>query len=206
MKKGTKIFVAALALVLVFGAVVGGTLAWLMDETAKLTNTFTIGSVDIDLTEEHSGNVVGQENTFKIVPGATYDKDPMVTVVADSETAFVFIKVEEENNDIGADGKIVKYAVDTNVWTPLVVDETPVANVYYKEVASSASDTPIYILTNNKVEINDELDMNDVAVTPTLSFTAYAVQKANLAKDGEGNSIDGTAAQAWALIEEEYLA
>ena len=47
-KKG---WLSVVALVLVLCCAVGGTLAWLTDTTDPVTNTFTVGDIDIDLTE-----------------------------------------------------------------------------------------------------------------------------------------------------------
>ena len=53
MKKRVVIF--ALALVLVFGCAVGGTLAWLTASTTPVVNTFTFGKITLTL-EENTGN------------------------------------------------------------------------------------------------------------------------------------------------------
>mgnify|MGYP002657696211 FL=1 len=49
MKKKTLALV--LALTLLVAGVVGGTLAWLTDRTAEVKHTFTVGDINIDLTE-----------------------------------------------------------------------------------------------------------------------------------------------------------
>ena len=46
----SKMFVMMLALVLVFGCAVGGTIAWLTAKTTPLVNTLTSGDIKIDLT------------------------------------------------------------------------------------------------------------------------------------------------------------
>ena len=50
MKKKSLALVLALAMIVV--CVVGGTLAWLTDKTAPVTNTFTYGDIGIELTED----------------------------------------------------------------------------------------------------------------------------------------------------------
>ena len=52
MKKKTLALV--LALTLLVAGVVGGTLAWLTDQTAEVKNTFTVGDINIG-NEEYSG-------------------------------------------------------------------------------------------------------------------------------------------------------
>lgn len=52
-KKGAnkKMVAVLLAVALLIGCGIGGTLAWLMDTTPAVTNTFTVGNVDITLVE-----------------------------------------------------------------------------------------------------------------------------------------------------------
>ena len=57
-KKGvsTKVFLSLLALVLVVGCAVGGTIAWLTAKTDPVVNTFTYGKINIALTETKPEN------------------------------------------------------------------------------------------------------------------------------------------------------
>lgn len=166
MKKKTIALV--LALVLIVGAAIGGTVAYLTDKTASVTNTFTIGKVDIDLTET--------QRTYKMIPGNTLDKDPKVTVTAGSEDSWVFVKIEESTNL----DTYISYTIATG-WNEL----TGVPGVYYCEY--TGSDAATYpVLKDSKVTVNSSVtsaQMNaltvDGAVQPTLTFTAYAIQKAN---------------------------
>ena len=87
----SKALALTLAVMLVIGCAVGGTLAWLTDKTDAVQNTFTTSDVDIKL-EETTGD------SYKMVPGNTITKDPKVTVVAGSEKAYVFVKLEKSNN------------------------------------------------------------------------------------------------------------
>lgn len=100
MKKKT--LALLLALVLVFGAAVGGTIAYLTDTTGPITNTFTVGKVDITLTETFNTdtNNDGTNDAWKaqLIPGTTYTKDPIVTVTDDSEDCWLFVKFEEKNS------------------------------------------------------------------------------------------------------------
>lgn len=86
MKK-RKIILTSLALALVL--VIGGIAAYLTDATQTETNTFTVGKVDITLTEPSWVAANGQE----IVPGQVIAKDPTITVAADSKDAFIFMEV-----------------------------------------------------------------------------------------------------------------
>ena len=77
-RKGSKAAALILALVLVVGCVVGGTLAWLTAESDAVTNTFTTSGITVTL-EETTGN------EYKMIPGYTIHKDPKATVVPGSE-------------------------------------------------------------------------------------------------------------------------
>ena len=181
-----KILIAILATVLACVCAVGTTLAYLMDKTAPVKNTFTFGDIKITLTETEGTEISGGKS-FKVIPGDTVAKDPVVTVEAGSEACYLFIKVEETNNQIGGE-KVVNYTVDTTKWTAL--NGNP--GVYYIEINSLiATDTTYQVLvgsTDNEkgeVLINSDLTKADLATlatnVPTLTFTAYAVQKANVA-------------------------
>ena len=184
-KKGvsTKVFLSLLALVLVVGCAVGGTIAWLTATTEPVVNTFTYGKIKIQLTE-----TTGTE--YKIIPGVNISKDPKVTVKADSEACWLFVKVAEEGTFVT---DRVTYSI-ANGWTAL--DATKHPGVYYREVDAVTADTDFYVLAgdetypNGVVTVSENLtkaEVNSVATQPKLIFTAYAVQKDGI----------NTAAEAW---------
>lgn len=175
----TKTLVALLSLVLLLGCSLGGTLAWLADSTGPVTNTFTVGDIDITLVET--------TEDYKIVPGVNIAKDPKVTVEGGSEACWLFVKVDEANwpefkEDDGTTRK-VKYAIATD-WTKLTGVEG-VDNVYYRKVdaetAKAGHEYPV--LEGNKVTVSNTLTKSEVQGigtgenAPTLTFTAYAVQQ-----------------------------
>ena len=173
-----RLFVLMLALVLVLGCAVGGTFAWLVAKTDPVVNTFTYGDINITLTETTGEN-------YKIIPGVDIGKDPKVTVKADSEACWLFAKVEEEGTFVA---NKVTYSVDDS-WTKGDGTKIP-ENVYYRAVDAVTANTDFYVLKDNKVTVSNSLTKEDIAniTQPTLTFTAYAVQK-----DGMD-----TAAAAWA--------
>lgn len=190
----TRAFVALLALVLVIGCVAGGTVAWLVAKTDPVVNTFTYGDIKIELAETTGPN-------YKIVPGVDISKDPKVTVKANSEACWLFVKVEEANWPmfLETDGttRKVSYSIDTG-WTK--GDDTNIpTNVYYRAVDAVTDNTSFCVLkgnnqyTNGVVTVSENLTKNEIrtiATQPTLTFTAYAVQKAGF----------DTAAAAWAEV------
>ncbi len=202
-----------LALALCIGCVVGGTLAWLTDQTVDVTNTFTASDIEIDLKETTAD--------FKMVPGCDIEKDPVVTVKAGSEDCWVFIKVEETGVTFTPEGDtmpkvysfddFISYEIDPNNWEQLK-DEAgnPVAGVYVTKapVKDVTADRSIKVLgyydengtfVNNKVLVKDTvtkemMNLLNEDTYPTLTFTAYAVQLM------QNNTEEFTAAEAWKEI------
>lgn len=196
MKKKT--FALLLSLVLIFGVVAGGTFAWLVDKSAEVKNTFTYGDINIDLTE-----TLPENRQAKIIPGVDIAKDPKVTVKANSEACWLFVKVEETGDFVT--GKVT-YSVRTGDgnWTRGDGTKIP-SNVYYREVNASTDAQDFYILTgkgnvsddtyNGVINVSGELtkaEVNGIKTNPTLSFLAAAVQKDNRTLD-----------QAWTLAKGE---
>lgn len=189
-----KLVVAMLAVTLLIGCAIGGTVAWLTDKTTAVTNTFTYGDINITLTETKPAN-----QQAKIIPGVDIEKDPKVTVEADSEACYLFVKIKEENwpTFTEADGiKKVSYDIATG-WEPLTGEE----GVYYREVDAATANAGVsyYILKGDEtyphgvVTVSENLtktEVNSITTQPTLTFTAYAVQKDGIAD----------AATAWAKV------
>lgn len=180
----TKTMFMILAVVLIVGISVGGTLAWLTDTTESVTNTFTVGDINITLDET--------KTDFKMVPGNTIEKDPKVTVEGGSEDCWLFVKVEKSNNL----DTYITYTVDSD-WTRLTTDKdgNSISDlIYYRSVTASDGDQVFSVLTGDQVTVKDSVtkDLMEQAKdsAPTLTFTAYAVQKDNI----------DTAAAAWAEV------
>ena len=166
---GMKTFVAMLALVLVIGCAVGGTVAWLTAQTDPVVNTFTYGDINIELTETKPDN-----RQAKIIPGVDIEKDPKVIVKANSEACWLFVKVKKEGTFVT--NKVTYFIADD--WKKLNGTE----NVYYREVDAATTDLEFNVLKNNKVTVSEKLTKAEVKnITaenqPKLTFTAYAVQK-----------------------------
>ena len=94
MKTRSKALLLSLCAVLLVAATIFGTMAYLTSSD-KVENTFTVGNVKIKL-DEAKVNTDGtpvegadrvHENSYKLLPGHTYTKDPTVTVEKGSESA-----------------------------------------------------------------------------------------------------------------------
>ena len=104
MKTKSKALLLTLCAVLLIAASVLGTMAYLTS-SAEVKNTFTVGKVEIKLDEAKvtadgipvEGAARVTENSYKLMPGTTYTKDPTVTVKAGSEESYVRMKVTFNN-------------------------------------------------------------------------------------------------------------
>lgn len=175
-----------MAVVMLFGMTVAGTLAWLQAKSNPVVNTFTVGKIEIDLNETDVDNDSSTKaNTYKVVPGNKYVKDPVVTVKAGSEPCYVFVEIVEEGNTFDTDDKYIQFEINTDDWT-LVTGETNV--YYYKNVvdASTANvvmtSTVLKTVNGNNITINPAITESDMtaATAAKITFNAYAVQSANL--------------------------
>lgn len=187
MKTKSKALLLALCAVLLVTASVLGTMAYLTSTTEVVKNTFSVGNVKITLDEakvdEYGAAVEGAArvtaNTYKLIPGHEYTKDPTVKVDANSEDCWVFVKVENGIAAIEA-GTTIAEQMGVNDWT-LVEGET---NVYaYKEAVSANANIPVF----GTFTLADDANVSAYE-DATINITAYAVQK-----DGFD-----TAAEAWA--------
>ncbi len=183
-----KVLAISLSCVLTLSLFAVGTNAWLHDHTEATLNTFTFGNIDIDLTE--TGAVEGKQ-TIKLNPGQKVVKDPKITVIPKSEDSYIYVRVEE-NLVTNASGDTLKFS--DYIQYNIADDWTEIGNtgIYYLEHDKTDDATEYYIikgegngeLKNGFVKCNPDVDCDDVkavsedgAQLPTLSFTAYAVQK-----------------------------
>ena len=189
MKK--KVIALVLVCVLVFGVAVGGTLAYLMQKTETVTNTFTTSDVSIKLTENGEEITSSVSKSFKMVPGVPIDKNVDVTALKNSEACYLFVKIEESAN---FSAYFDTYTVNS-AWTKVEGTE----NVYYCKVdANGADGTLTEDVKKDVIEsvtVKTTVKKADMTTAknnvPTLSFTAYGIQQAGFAD----------AAAAWAEAE-----
>lgn len=188
MKKRTVALL--LALVLVFGAAVGGTLAWLTSFTETVTNTFTVGNVAITLDEDDYDNSTSSEdgardiaNTYKLMPGSEYAKDPTVHVANTSEAAYIYVAVDNGIAGIEVapgEDKTIAEQMEDNGWVKLMDGENQVtistgAVWYYNAVVEAGDDVVVF----ETITIAGDADLE--GFNDTVEITAYAIQSENMA-------------------------
>lgn len=192
MQKRTMIFITAM--VLLFAIVTGSTIAYMTSKSDPVINTFSYGNITITLDEAKVDPATGkaltggsakrvQANNYKVVPGATYDKDPTVHVTAGSEKCYLFVNVENgfaSYEEQGVDSKkTIADQMAANRW--INVSGT---NVWYYEDIVDASTTNIDKVLFNKVYVDSDLKGNSTNATGIeIKIEAYAVQA-----DGMGDA------------------
>lgn len=191
--KDAKVFLMFMATALILCSIIGATVAWLITDTDPVVNTFTYGDINITL-EETNTNMDDDDNVntneYLMVPGNRITKDPEVTFKANSENAWLFVKLEKSANF----DDFMTYEIAEG-WIPL----DGVAGVYYREVSKAETDAVYEVIKDNAVNVKGEvtkemlnaLDAGEAKNYPTLTVTAYAVQR---------DSNITTAADAWAQI------
>ncbi len=126
MKPSKKFLAVALSAAAVTSITAAGTLAYLTSQDTSV-NTFTVGKVAITLDEAKVGPdgkaLTGadaervKENEYQnIIPGAILDKDPTVTVKADSADCYVFVAVRNYLTDPLAKKEYAYYLYDEDDW------------------------------------------------------------------------------------------
>ena len=188
-KKGLLLTVCALALVI---ASVFGTLAYLTSEDT-VTNTFTVGKVAITLDETDVDDSTpnaerDKANEYKLMPGHSYTKDPIVHVDSESEDCYLFVKVVNQIADIEGDNKVAAQ-MTANDWLPVEGVEDVYVHAKDGKLISVAGGTNVNVFET--FSIAGSVDNATLAKYEgkTIVVTAYAIQA-----DGfEGK----TAAQIW---------
>ena len=197
MKKFKALLVVACALLLV-AASVFGTMAYLTS-TDTVTNTFTVGKVNIKLDEAKAnpdGSLVEgaarvKANSYKLLPGHTYNKDPMVTVLSGSESSYVKMTVTfSKANELdaifapdGADLTSIFNGYDADKWIAKGNTKDTTANTrtyefWYKEaVGAPAADVALDALFDS-ITVPGEITKEQLATIEgmTITVNAYAIQ------------------------------
>ena len=192
MKSKKKVFLTVLCAAALVVASVLGTMAFLTS-TDTVTNTFTVGNVNITLDEAPvnvNGDAISGDrvdaNSYKLIPGKTYDKDPIVHVTNGSENCYVFVKIDNQISNLEATG-------DTTIAAQMAVKgwkQLNNTNVYYQEnpVAANSNITVFEHFT-----LSDDANVSNYTGKQII-VNAYAIQ-------AEGFD---DAAAAWAAAPAEW--
>lgn len=199
---GAKLGLLILAITMLVGSTLGGTLAYLTDQTASVKNTFTVGDVgDLTLTET-------PVDKYVVVPGVDITKDPTVTYEGNNIDAYIFVKIDGGNkwkhshqplpNNYSTNtysvvtGNAVDLSMYFNVadgWGKLNTSE----DVYWRKVTATATAAAengklsFPIIENDTVYVSSAITEATIAnYASELTFTAYAIQAAGFEDDVAG--------------------
>ena len=193
-----KTLTVVIALVLVVVMSVAGTVAYLTSQDA-VTNTFTVGNVQIKLDEakatpdgalvENADRV--KANSYKLLPGHTYNKDPMVTVLKGSESSYIkmtvtFTKANELDAIFDPDGATLTTifnGYDSSNWTykgntKNAADNTRTYEFWYKEaVGAPTADVALDALFDS-ITVPGSITNEQLKTIEgmTITVNAYAIQ------------------------------
>ena len=196
--KARKILVSLAALALVAAISIGGTIAYLTSQD-QVVNTFTVGKVNIVLNEAAAnpdGSLIEnadrvKANNYKLLPGHTYNKDPMVTVLKDSETSYIKMTVTfSKANELdaifaptGAELTSIFNGYDAANWTykgntKNTTDNTRTYEFWYKEaVGAPTADVALDALFDS-ITVPGTITNEQLATIAgmTITVNAYAIQ------------------------------
>ena len=186
MKTRNKALLTMVCAVLLVVASVLGTMAYLTS-TAKVENTFTVGSVTISMDETDvdnspEGKNRDTENNYHLLPGHEYIKDPIIHVDSTSEDCYLFVTVSNEIAAIEATGGTsVASQMAANGWK--AVDGQ--TNLYVYIGTADDAFAPLAVKANDditvfeKIVISGSVDNITLAryKNKTITVNAYAVQK-----------------------------
>ena len=192
-----------LVLVLLIGGMIGGTVAWLIDKSDSVVNTFTYGDINIELDETDTGlDNDGNDTTneYKMIPGQTIGKDPTITVKSGSENNWLFVKLVKSTNF----DNFMTFTI-ADGWTQLYdVQGNEVEGVYFRFQSETDVDVAYPVLKDDQVIVKGEvtkqmLNALDADETyPKLTVTAYAVQYAGFEPEITEGQANATEAQVQA--------
>ena len=185
MKKSVKALLLVMCAIVLVVATVFTTLAYLQTTSQKVTNTFTVGNLQITLDEspvdatgkKAEGARHANGNIYKLIPGNTYDKDPIIHLQPNSEACWLFAEVD---NGILAieDATTIESQILAYGWTVLKTENSK--TIYWKEAAAVAEDADAvdYRLFDT-FTLKGDAAVADYA-NAEISILGYAVQKDGL--------------------------
>ena len=211
------------AIILVTGSVLT-TMAYLLS-SAKVSNVFTIGNVAIEMFESpvtpdgkyNTANGLKPErktadtNSYRLVPGTTYIKDPTIYIKQGSEPSLLFAKIKNQITNLEVDPAdettmTMREQMEANGWirigkgqqgdwiylftgsdTPIEKDITSIDyfNNLVKVVPYATKEVEVDLFRTFTLSDNCNLH-EDYSQAPSfeVTITAYAIQDTNF-KSGE---------------------
>ena len=195
MKTKSKALLLTLCAVLLVAASVLGTMAFLTSND-EVVNTFSVGSVAIKLDEAKANTdgalVEGAErvkaNSYKLLPGHTYNKDPMVTVLNGSEASYIKMTVTFSKASAldaifaptGADLTSIFNGYDSANWIYKgnTTADTRTYEFWYKETVGAPNGDVALDALFDSITVPGTITNEQLATIEgmTITVNAYAIQ------------------------------
>ena len=168
-----KVLIAAFVLALVLS--IGGVLAYFSDTETK-TNTFTVGSVRIELNET-AWDATGHTDAESVLPNQMIDKDPTISNTGNN-AAYVFIKVSipKATVTIEADNGTGSTSVSQELFTLINSSNQPGVNSGWELVSSdtTGANTNEYIYSYSSGGTMTSLAKNTTTTNPLFNKIQFA--------------------------------
>ena len=181
-RRSMKTIALAMALVTCLSTVLNGTVAYLTDTSGPIYYEFSVGFLDIELTDDQNG--FGNASA-----GRNITRKATVKVTEYSDACWLFVQCTETNWNPG-----LSYTM-ADGWTALGEDYP---GVYYRKVEYSTSSTSVGVLANNRISVSSELtaeQIADIRANTKLELKAYAIGTAGISDNAvtAWNSLSGRA-------------
>ena len=180
MKKAKKVLLLALCAILLVGATIAGTVAYLTSQQT-VTNTFTVGKVSITLTEKEIDPQTGKQlanaadvtalQNIELVPSREIEKAPKITVSSDSEECYLFVKIDNALTSAG-----VINGMDN--WVSISGNANSDSVSIYRYNATVNAGAEINVFTS--FTCNTSLVYDASLEGKQINITAYAIQAEGL--------------------------
>lgn len=195
MKKKLLIVIGALvAVAAIVAGSVFGTIAYLTS-ASKVSNVFTVGDVFITLDEsavDADGKIIPgaartDRNSYHLIPGKSYDKDPQITVEANTESCYLFLVTRNQITAIeDPNQKTMAQQMVENGWG-IYKDTTAGSRVwvYCGTAANVNADTkhaitPVAVCGANRSAANTVSVTNPIKIFQEFHITNDSTASANL--------------------------
>lgn len=188
MKKAKKILALLMCAVLLVGASIAGTVAYLTSQD-EVTNTFTVGKVEIKLEEYDVDEQTGKKNAtvveglanLELVPGREIEKNPFITVDANSETCWLFVKIV---NNLG--NAVTINGLTENGWAAVAGHEG-----YYQYAYAVGANTVVPVFNSVTCDTDNTYDTLNGITNKNIVVTAFAVQSEGISQADAWTALAG---------------
>ncbi|MBQ7364872.1 MAG: hypothetical protein IJW46_04675 [Clostridia bacterium] len=220
MKKKLITIVAVIlaAAALVIGSV-AGTVAYLT-ASAAVSNVFTVGNVAIEMFESKvnsDGTLVdpsvaagtkktADSNSYHLLPGQTYVKDPTIYINETSDSMYLFVKTSNQIRTIEVEEERMRTQMEQNGWVEYKISDNNIDIIWVYGTKEGDVITPTAVTATStncgfagQIALFDHFTIKsdaDVSIYggAKVTATAYAIQTSGM------NSVE----DAWNAIVEVY--